>query len=231
MDPKCFYKLSYGVYIACSKKGSKFNGQIVNTCFQVTSDPPQIALSINKNNLTHEYIQESRVVALSILSENAPMKLIGNFGFKSGREIDKFQGVNYKIGKLGVPIVLDYTTGYFELEIISQTDVGSHTLFIGKVVEAQVCNEDEPMTYSFYHNVKKGLSPKNAPTYVKKNEETKPEEEKMKKYVCDVCGYIYDPEVGDPDSNIPAGTAFEDIPDSWVCPICGAGKESFSPQS
>ncbi len=229
MDSKCFYKLSYGVYIACSKKESKFNGQIVNTCFQVTSDPPQIAMSINKKNLTHEYIMESRVAALSILTEKAPMKIIGTFGFKSGRDIDKFEGINYKIGKLGVPIVLDYTTGFFELEIVRDIDVGSHTLFIGRVVDAKVCSEDEPMTYSFYHNVKKGLSPKNAPTYIKKEENKK--EGKMQKYICDVCGYIYDPAQGDPDSNIVPGTAFEDIPKDWVCPVCGAGKDSFSPQS
>ncbi|MBN1150569.1 rubredoxin [candidate division WOR-3 bacterium] len=227
MDTKCFYKLNYGVYVAATKFDQKLNGQIVNTCFQITSDPPKIALSINKNNLTHEYIMHSRVLSLSVLSEKTPMTFIGRFGFKSGRDIDKFQGVNYKIGKLGVPIVLDFTTGYFEVEIVDELDVGSHTLFIGRVVDAQECSEDESMSYNYYREVKKGRSPKSAPTYII---EEKTKEEKMKKWVCDVCGYVYDPETGDPDSNIAPGTAFEDIPEDWVCPVCGADKKSFSPQ-
>ena len=86
------------------------------------------------------------------------------------------------------------------------------------------------MTYEYYHKVKGGYSPKTAPTYFREIDKTneKKEEKKMDKYVCDVCGYIYDPKLGDPDNGVPAGTAFEDVPDDWVCPVCGAPKTSFS---
>jgi len=225
MDVKTFYKISYGLYIVCSKIDTRYNGQIVNTVFQVTSEPPTIAVSINNKNLTYEYINNSKVFTVSILSKNTDMKLIGNFGFKSGREINKFNNVNYKIGVTGVPIIIDDVIGYIEAELINSLNLGSHTVFIGKVISAEILKEDEPMTYAYYHNIKKGISPENAPTYIKK--EVKETTTKSERYVCSVCGYIYDPELGDPDSGIKPGTPFELLPETWVCPVCGVGKDKF----
>ncbi|MGA1864529.1 MAG: flavin reductase family protein [bacterium] len=165
MNPKALYKISYGLYIVSSKIGDKINGQIANTLFQVTSEPQTIAVSINKKNLTHEYITHSNSCTVSILSEQAPMPFIGTFGFKSGRDIDKFRNINYKIGITEIPIVLDYTLAYIEATIINKIDVNTHTVFIGKVKDADVLNNDKPMTYEYYHQVKGGISPKNAPTY------------------------------------------------------------------
>ena len=91
MNRKTLHKISYGLYIVSSKKGDKLNGQIVNTVFQVCSEPPVIAVCINKENLTHEFIKESNVFTVSILSQESSMKFIGLFGFKSGREVDKFK--------------------------------------------------------------------------------------------------------------------------------------------
>ncbi len=107
MNLKILHKISYGLYIISSKKDSKINGQIANTVFQITSEPPTIAVSINKQNLTHEFIQESKIFTISIISQNTQMKLIGNFGFKSGRDFDKFSDVIYKISKKGVPIIME----------------------------------------------------------------------------------------------------------------------------
>ena len=228
MDKKTLHKISYGLYVVCSKKEKRYNGQIANAVFQVTAEPPTIALSINKENLTHEYIQNSRVFTLSILSTETPMTFIGKFGFKSGRNIDKFEDTKYEIGKTKVPIVKDYTIGCIEGEIINKIDVGTHTVFIANIVDAKIFDEKEPMTYEYYHKVKGGYSPKTAPTYYKEMDKPKKEERKMDKYVCDVCGYVYDPEKGDPDNGVQPGTAFEDIPDDWVCPVCGAAKEAFS---
>jgi len=225
MDVKTFYKISYGLYIVCSKIDTRYNGQIVNTVFQVTSEPPTIAVSINNKNLTYEYINNSKVFTVSILSKNTDMKLIGNFGFKSGREINKFNNVNYKIGVTGVPIIIDDVIGYIEAELINSLNLGSHTVFIGKVISAEILKEDEPMTYAYYHNIKKGISTENAPTYIKK--EDKETITKSERYVCSVCGYIYDPELGDPDSGIKPGTPFELLPETWVCPVCGVGKDKF----
>ena len=228
MNPKALHDISYGLYIICSKNGEKINGQIANALFQVTSEPAIIAVSINKKNLTHEFIEKSKVLTVSVLSEKTPMILIGTFGFKSGKDIEKFEGINYKIGKTKVPIVLDSTLACIEAKIINRIYVGTHTIFIGRVEDADILTEDKPMTYEYYHKVKGGFSPKTAPTYSSAvDKERKKEEEKMDKYVCKVCGYVYDPEKGDPDGGIAPGTKFEDIPDGWVCPICGASKVDF----
>ena len=141
MNIKALYKLSYGVYVVTSKKGDRFNGQIANTVFQVTSEPPTIAVSINKNNLTHEFIKESKVFAASVLCQDTPLTFIGRFGFKSGRDSDKLTGVNYKIGETGVPIVLDNVVSFVEARVTKETDVSTHTIFVGKVVNADVISD------------------------------------------------------------------------------------------
>jgi flavin reductase (DIM6/NTAB) family NADH-FMN oxidoreductase RutF/rubredoxin len=226
MNMKAIQKICYGVYIVGSKMGDKVNGQIVNTAFQITSDPPTMAVSINKQNLTHQFIMESKIFTLSILSKEASMSLIGQFGFKSGREIDKFSNVKHRIGVTGGPIVLEYTIGFMECEVLGTTDVGTHTIFIGKIVDCEVLSDDEPMTYAYYREIKGGKSPKTAPTYVKEEEPPKPQASPAR-YTCKVCGYVYDPEKGDPDNGIATGTAFDDLPDSWTCPICSAPKSEF----
>lgn len=228
MDPKCLHKLSYGMYIISSRQGDKFNGQIANTVFQITSEPPTIAVSINKQNLTHEYITASKAFTVSILSQEAPMSLIGSFGFRSGREIDKFGELSYQVGHSGVPVVKDFTVGYLEGDVIQEVDVSTHTIFIARVTEAVITGDQEPMTYAYYHLVKRGSAPKTAPTYIKEDvKEAKKTMSKMAKYVCSVCGYVYDPAEGDPDGGIKPGTPFEEIPEDWVCPTCGVGKDQF----
>lgn len=231
MDLKTLHKISYGLYVICSKNDDTYNGQIANAVFQITANPPIVAISINKDNFTHELIMKSKVCSISILSEETSMKFIGTFGFKSGKDIDKLKDVEYIIGKTETPIIKDYTIGAVELEVKDSIDVGTHTLFIGEVVNAELFNDDPPMTYEYYHIIKGGYSPKTAPTFYKemdKQSKSEKEEKKMDKYVCDVCGYVYDPSVGDPDNDIAPGTAFEDIPDDWVCPVCGAPKSEFS---
>ena len=253
MDSKALWLCSYGLYVVTSRNGDKRNGQIANTVFQVTPDPPTIVASIAKSNLTHEFISSSKVFAASVLSTEAPMTFIGKWGFKSGRDVDKFKDGNYRTGVTGVSIVTDYSLGYIETEVISTLDVGSHTLFVGKVVDSGILREGEPMTYAYYHEVRKGKTPKAAATYQPEQGVPTPaaapaagaapqpatekpaaagpkkEEARMKKYRCTVCGYIYDPKVGDPDGGVKPGTAFEDVPDDWVCPVCGVAKDQFEP--
>lgn len=230
MNLKTIQKICYGMYIIGSKKEGRLNGQIANTAFQITSEPPTMAISINKLNLTHDYIMESKVFAISILSNDAPMTLIGNFGFKSGRDIDKLKDVKFKAGLTGAPIILEYAAGYLECEVVGVTDVGTHTIFIGRVVDCDILSDGEPMTYAYYHQIKGGKSPKTAPTYVK-DEEPGEKPAIAVKYKCKVCGYIYDPKSGDPDGNIKPGTAFEDLPEGWVCPVCGAPKGEFEKEA
>ncbi len=225
INKKAFYSISYGLYIVSSKHENEYNGQIANTVFQISSKPPIFAISINKENLTHEYITYSRMFTVSVLSKEAPFNLIGLFGFKSGRDIDKFEKTKYKLSEYNIPIVTENTIAYLECKVINSIDTKTHTVFLGEVLTSDVLEKGEAMTYAFYHTVKKGLSPKKAPTYIEPNK--KKERKEMKQYRCKICGYIYDPEKGDPDSGINPGTAFEDIPDDWICPICGAGKDDF----
>ena len=224
MNIQALHKLGYGLYVVCSRKGSELNGQIANTIFQVCSDPPVIAVAINRQNLTHEFIAQSKVFTGSILSQDASLGFIGNFGFKSGRQVDKLKNVRFKIGETQAPVILDHTLAYLEAKTINQVEVGTHTIFLGEIIGSDIVKEGEPMTYAYYHEVKRGTTPKSAPSYV---QESKKAVSGIIKYKCTVCGYIYDPEKGDPDGGIKSGTPFAEIPDLWACPVCGANKDMF----
>jgi len=230
MNRTALQQCSYGVYIISAQEGGKLNGQIANTVCQVTSEPATVSVCINKQNLTHELISKSRAFGVSILDEETPMQFIGRFGFKSGRDSEKLEGINYKFGQTRSPIVLDHATSYMDCELVTSMDAGTHTIFLGRVVDADVVSDGRPMTYEHYHRVKGGKSPKTAPTYAGPAEDEKPskmEGKSMASYKCTICGYVYVPAEGAPDVGIAAGTAFEDLPDSWVCPICGASKTEF----
>ncbi|NHM28590.1 High molecular weight rubredoxin [Desulfofundulus sp. TPOSR] len=224
LDSKALHKISYGLYVITSKKGDRFNGQIANTVFQISNEPPTIAVSINKQNLTHEFVKESKVFAVSVLAQETPLSLIGRFGFKSGREVDKFDGLKYELSQNGLPYPAEHVLAYLEAKVIQEVDAGTHTIFIGELTDAKVLKEGTPMTYAYYHQVKRGSVPKTAPTFIQKQAEVAV---KMDKYVCSVCGYVYDPEVGDPENGVPPGTPFEKLPGDWTCPVCGVGKEEF----
>ncbi|OBR89701.1 high molecular weight rubredoxin [Clostridium ragsdalei P11] len=224
IDNKAFYKLSYGLYLVSSISEGRKNAQIANTVFQITSNPAILAVSINKKNLTHDYIQRSKLIGVSALSIETPIEFIGKFGFKSGRDIDKFEGVSFKTIESGVPIILDNTSSYFELKVEKEIDVLTHTIFICKVLNAELLNDVEQITYKYYQDIKRGKSLKVETNIQQNKNETS---ENTGKYECTVCGYIYDPAVGDPDSGIPAGTPFENIPNDWTCPICGVTKDNF----
>lgn len=230
MDPSILHNISYGMYVVGSFKGDSVNAQIANTVFQITSEPVTIAVSINKENLTHEFIEESSRFSVSVLSEETPLNFIGRFGFKSGRTSDKFKDVKFKKLSSGCPVVLDNSIGYLEVKVVNKFDCGTHTLFIGEMVDSRILTTGKPMTYEYYHQVKRGTTPKTAPTFIK-GEGIVAGGVKMQKYRCTVCSYIYDPAVGDPDGGIKPGTAFEDIPNDWVCPVCGVGKDKFVKES
>jgi len=224
LDPKSLRKISYGVYVVTSGKDDRCNGQIANSVIQISSKPAMIAISINKQNYTHELIKETGVFAVSVLSEKTPLSFIGNFGIKCGRDFDKFADVKYQIGETGTRIVLNYSVAYIEAKVVNQIDAKTHSLFIGEIVDAKTLSDEPQMTYAFYHLVKRGTTPKSAPSY---NKEMKEPIQNTEKYVCSVCGYVYDPVLGDPDSGVKPMTSFEDLPTDWVCPVCGATKNQF----
>lgn len=135
---------------------------------QVCSVPPTISICLNKGNLTHEFVKHSQVFTVSILTQDTSLGFIGKFGFKSGRETDKFIGTNYKTAQTGAPIVMDNALAYLEARVISEADAGTHAIFIGEVIVAEIIKEGKPLTYAYYQQVKKGFTPKAAPNYIEK---------------------------------------------------------------
>jgi flavin reductase (DIM6/NTAB) family NADH-FMN oxidoreductase RutF/rubredoxin len=226
MDLRALYPISYGLYVVGARKDDKINAQIANTVIQVCSEPPTISVCINKGNLTYEYIKSSKVFTVSVLAQDAPLKFIGSFGFRSGRDVNKFENVKYRTGETKAPVVLEHALSVMEAKVVNEADAGTHTIFVGELVAAEVLREGEPMTYAYYRQVKQGTTPKTAPSYIEQKRE-KEGDTKLQKYKCSVCGYIYDPSKGDPDSGIKPGTPFEQLPDDWTCPVCGASKDEF----
>jgi len=167
MDPNVLHNLSYGMYVVSSSKGDLINAQIANTVFQITSEPATIGISINNKNLTCEYIEFSQRFALSVLDESTPLPFIGNFGFKSGRDGDKFRGINFVKLASGCPVVLDNALCYVEAKVVSKLDCFTHTLFIGEVAASRMLKTGRPMTYDYYHQVKRGTTLSSAPTFIK----------------------------------------------------------------
>ena len=220
MNSKVLRTLSYGVYIVSTMDGERPTGCTANSAMQITSSPATIAVSINHDNYTNHCIDASGLFAVSILAEKSASSLVGHFGFQSGREVNKFDTVSFEM-KSGVPIITD-SCGYIVCKVINKMETSSHTVFLGEVIDGDVLLSAPAMTYAYYHNVIKGKSPKTAPTYIPEEESAASaptENTSASKWVCSVCGYIYD---GD--------TPFEELPDDFVCPLCKQPKDKFKLQ-
>lgn len=183
MNPKALQQLSYGLYVVSTKHDKKMNGCIINTVTQVTSDPVQIVLAVNKKNLTCDLIQKSGILTISVLSETAPFSLFKHFGFQSGRDTDKFVDYPFSITPQELPYLSDHTTAYLDCKVINATDLGSHVLFLASVSDCEVLSGEKAMTYSFYHE------------FVK----PQPDAASSKGWRCVVCGYVYEGEELPPD--------------------------------
>lgn len=215
MNRNVFRNLSYGVYVISTLDGDRHTGCIANSAMQITSSPASIAVSINHDNYTNSCIEKCGKFAVSILSESTDPGLIGTFGFQSGRDVDKFSDVKYQVIE-GIAVPSD-CCGYIICKITGKLETSTHTIFLGEALDGDTVGNAPAMTYAYYHNVVKGKSPKNAPTYIP-DEESAPAETK-EKWVCGVCRYEY-------DGDIP----FEELPDSYVCPVCKQPKSKFVKQ-
>ncbi len=205
MDKAAMFSLTYGLFLAGVEEGGKTNGCIINTAMQATSDPVRMYVTMMKTNLTTQLIQKKGSLAVSVISLDCPLKIIGNFGMKSGRDNDKFEGIVYKTDVNGNPYLDENTISYMSLNVASMIDLGSHFLFICDVVEAEKTAKGQPMSYADYRTLKTGGTVAKAAG--------KPA---TKKYVCSVCHYLYDGEI-----------PFEQLPDDWVCPVCKEPKSVF----
>lgn len=209
INQETFKDISYGMYLVTTKNKTS-SGCIINTLIQITSANPLIAISLNKNNATHDEIIKSKIFTISVLSENTSQEIIKTFGYFSSRDINKFEKIKYEeIQEL--PVVTENICSYLICKLENVIDCETHDILIGRVEQANKVSNNIPMTYSYYHKVRKGASPKNAPTYI--------EEKKENAYRCTTCGYVYD--------NSKEKVKFEDLPDDWKCPMCGVGKEMF----
>ena len=226
MDITTLFKLSSGLYIICAKDEEKkalsgFSGCVVNTVLQTTAKPVTISVCINKDNYTNACIKKSKAFTASILSENIKQSIIGDFGFHSSKDKDKFSNTPCSLSPSGIPYIKEGVTGYIQCKVINSVDTYTHTIFVGEVTEAENISGEPPMTYDYYHKVIKGKAPKNASTYVEESsaQTAASAEASGKGYKCGMCGYEH------------PGTKeeFEKLPSDYTCPMCGASKNLFEP--
>jgi len=201
---KAMYALSYGLFILTARQGDKDNGCIINTAMQVTTDPNRLVITVNKSNYTHDMIAATGRFTLSILSEKATFDLFRRFGFQSGRTADKFSGFDHaRRGDDGLLYVTQGTNAWLSCKVVSTLDLGTHTLFLADVEDGDMLSSDPSATYAYYHAHIKP-APQAAP----------PADGDKKKWVCKICGYIYE---GD------------QLPADYICPICKHPASDFEP--
>lgn len=213
MNKNVFRNLSYGVYVISSLDGDRNTGCIANSIMQITSEPATIALSMNHDNFTNGCISKTGKFAISILSETSDASLIGRFGFQSGKDVNKFDGTDFSMHS-DLPVIND-SCGYIVCRVIDKMETSTHTVFLGEVIDGDLLETSPAMTYAYYHKVVKGKSPKNAPTYLPEEDTAEPSNT-SEKWVCSVCGYVYD-----------GATPFEELPADYKCPVCGQSKDKF----
>lgn len=197
MDPSAFFKLSYGLFVLTAKDGAKDNGCIINTVLQVTDTPKRILIAVNKANYTHDMIQKTGVFNVSVLTTDVPFKVFQQFGFQSGRDVDKFAGDAEARTANGLRYIPEYSNAVLSGKVINSYDYDTHTVFVADVTEAVTLSNVPSVTYQYYFD---HIKPKPQPTTEKKG------------FVCKICGYIYE---GD------------ELPADYICPLCKHGAEDF----
>lgn len=202
MNSEILKNISYGVYVITTTDGTKSTGCIANSVMQITQDT--LAISMNHKNYTNECIKKQRKFAVSILSTNVEDNIIPTFGFQTGREVDKFLNTE-KVSIDGLDVIKD-SIGYLICELVDTLETETHSVFLAKIKDGEIFKNETPMTYAYYHQVKKGTSPKNAPTYIESKEETG--------YKCKICGFVYKGDITKEK-------------DDYICPVCKQPKSVF----
>ena len=200
MDNRALFNIGYGLYVLTTSLDGKENGCIVNTVMQVTDSPLRISVNVNKKNLTHDMIKDSGVFNISVLTTETPMRVIQHFGFQSGRDLNKFADCSEEQRSVThVLYVPKFTNSYIACRLSQSIDLGTHTMFIADVIDAEVLSDKPTLTYQYYQD----------------NIKPKPKAEPksgQRRWVCKVCGYVYE---GD------------ELPDDFECPLCKHGKADF----
>lgn len=196
MDNNALFKLSYGLFVLTARQDGKDNGCIINTVTQVTDVPKRIQIAVNKSNYTHDMILATGEFNVSVLAQDAVFWVFQHYGFQSGRDVDKFENIPEARTENGIRYVEGCTNAVICGKVISTTDCGTHTLFLAEVTEAKILSDEPSMTYQYYFD------------HVK----PKPQPAQESKWVCKICGYVYEG---------------EELPPDYVCPWCKHGVEDF----
>lgn len=193
------FKFSYGLFVLTAREGDKDNGCIINTAIQVTDQPKQVSICVNKKNYTCGMIERTGVFGLSFLSQDVKFETFQHFGFQSGENVDKFADyADVKRSEAGLLCLTKGTNAFISVKVNRTVDLGTHMMFIGDVEEEEVLSDVPSTTYQYYFD------------HIK----PKPEQPKVKGYVCKICGYVYE---GD------------SLPADFICPLCKHGAEDFEP--
>lgn len=198
-DEKAMFRLAYGLYILTASEGDKDNGCIINTVTQVTAQPNQIVVAINKQNYTHGMILRTGQFNVSVLTTESRFETYKHWGFQSGANTDKLERIEYRRAENGIVYIANECNAYLSARVVSVTDLGTHSLFLAEVTGAAVLSDNDSVTYDYYQkNIK----------------ETAKMEEKKTGFICTVCGYIYEGET---------------LPDDFICPWCKHPASDFVP--
>ena len=195
------FKFSYGLFVLTAGEGGKDNGCIINTAIQVTQDPKQVSICVNKANYTCGMIERTGEFNLSFLSQEAEFEVFKRFGFSSGKDTDKFAGFEEYVDRAAneVLYVNQAVNAMISVKVNRSIDLGTHMMFIGDVTEEKVLSDVPSVTYQYYFD------------HIKPAPEAKP---KQKGFVCKICGYVYEGDV---------------LPPDFICPLCKHGAEDFEP--
>ena len=201
MDTKAMFKFSYGLFVLTAKENGFDNGCIINTAIQVTSSPNRISIAVNKANKTHDMIHAAGEFNVCMLAENAPFSVFQNFGFQSGRDADKFASfAQKKRSANGIYYITDVANAYVSAKVDQEIDLGTHTMFIADVTDAEVLSDVPSVTYNYYQ------------ANIKPKPQVTPAQAGKTKWVCKICGYVYEG---------------EELPADFICPICKHGAQDF----
>ena len=200
INDEALFKISYGLYVLSAFENGKDNGCIINTAQLVTDTPFRISVTVNKNSYTHDMIKRTNKLNVSILTTATPFDTIKHFGFNSGKDVNKFEGVDIDRDINGLPYLKRYTNAFIAASVIQTIDLGTHTLFICTVDESKMLSNKPSLTYQYYFD------------YVKPKI-NQVSTSAQKQFACKICGYIY---------------TGNELPDNYVCPLCKHGKDAFS---
>lgn len=201
MDLNAMFKLSYGLFVLSSAVDGKDNGCIINTAGQVTVEPNQITITVNKDNYTHDMILESGIFNVSILSEAAEFSIFQRFGFQSGRTADKFAGFeDVARSENGLLYLTKGTNAYISGKVTKTMDLGTHTLFVAEVTDLDILSDVPSTTYTYYLD------------HIKPKPQAPAEPKGKTVWRCIICGYEYEG---------------EELPADFICPLCKHGANDF----